>query len=131
MVVNRTIKRRMLEPTRHLRWILFAKIVNSTICLIGSQIQSTRMVGLSCSTMGFFGNLGIEGSALGLNLESVLKKLILLSNKKFYGDYLFSRFAKFSETFNISYPLIRTCMSAYQGVRNVSFSEYFANVLNE
>ena len=30
---------------------------------------------------------------------------------------------------NISYPLIRTRMCAYQGVRNVSFSEIFVYVL--
>ena len=32
---------------------------------------------------------------------------------------------------NMSYPLIRTRTCAYQGVRNVSFSENFAYVLNE
>ena len=32
---------------------------------------------------------------------------------------------------NISYPLIRTRSCAYQEVRNVSFSENFAHVLNE
>ena len=32
---------------------------------------------------------------------------------------------------NISYTLIRTRTSVYQGVRNVSFSENFAYVLNE
>ena len=32
---------------------------------------------------------------------------------------------------NISYPLIRTRTCAYQGVRNVSFLESFAYVLNE
>ena len=39
-----------------------------------------------------------------------------------------------SKTFRktkISYPLIRTPMCVYQGVRNVSFSENFAYVLNE
>ena len=41
-----------------------------------------------------------------------------------------STYAKFSETTNISKPLIRTRMCAYQGVRNVSFSENFAYVLN-
>ena len=30
-----------------------------------------------------------------------------------------------------SYPLIRKHMCAYQGVRNVNFSENFVNVLNE
>ena len=32
---------------------------------------------------------------------------------------------------NISYPLIRTLMCAYQGLRNVSFSENLAYELNE
>ena len=32
---------------------------------------------------------------------------------------------------NISYPLIRIRTCVYQGVRNVSFSEGFAYVLNE
>ena len=32
---------------------------------------------------------------------------------------------------NISYPLIRTRACAYHGVRNFSFSENFAYVLNE
>ena len=32
---------------------------------------------------------------------------------------------------NISYPLIRTRSWAYQGVRNVSFSENFAYLLND
>ena len=31
----------------------------------------------------------------------------------------------------ISYPLIRTCMFAFQGVRNVSLSEDFVNVIND
>ena len=32
---------------------------------------------------------------------------------------------------NISYPLIGTCTYAYQGVRNISFSETFAYVINK
>ena len=32
---------------------------------------------------------------------------------------------------NISYPLIRIRTCAYQGIRNVSFSKNFENVLNE
>ena len=46
-------------------------------------------------------------------------------------DHSFSTYAKFSEKTNVSYPLIRTRTCAYQGVRNVSFSENFAYVLNE
>ena len=37
---------------------------------------------------------------------------------------------KISRKTNISNPLIRTSTCAYQGVRNVSFSENFAYVLN-
>ena len=40
------------------------------------------------------------------------------------------RTQNFSKT-TISHPLIRTLTFAYQGVRNVSFSENFAYVLNE
>ena len=43
----------------------------------------------------------------------------------------FSRHAKFSEKTNTSYPLICTRTCAYQGVRNVSFSENFGKVLSE
>ena len=46
-------------------------------------------------------------------------------------DHSFSTFAKFSQRTNISYPLLRTRTCANQGLRNVSFSENFANVLNE
>ena len=38
---------------------------------------------------------------------------------------------KFSEKMNISYTLTRTHTCAYQGVRNVSYSENLAYVLNE
>ena len=43
----------------------------------------------------------------------------------------FIMFTKFTEKNNISFPVICTRMCAYQGVRNVSFSENFASVLNE
>ena len=46
-------------------------------------------------------------------------------------DYSFSTYSKFSEKTNFSYLLIRTRICAYQGVRNVRFSENFAYVLNE
>ena len=36
----------------------------------------------------------------------------------------------FFRKFNISYPLIRTRTCAYQGVRNISFSENFAYIIN-
>ena len=46
-------------------------------------------------------------------------------------DHSFSTYAKFSEEHNISYPLIRIHACAYQGERNVSFTENLAYVLNE
>ena len=42
----------------------------------------------------------------------------------------YANFSKFRKT-NISYPLIRSRTLVYQGVRNISFSENFAYVLNE
>ena len=47
-----------------------------------------------------------------------------------FCDHLFGTFGKFPE-FNISYPLMRARACAFQGVRNVNFSENFANILNE
>ena len=46
-------------------------------------------------------------------------------------DHSFNKYAKIFEKTSISYSLIRTCKCEYQGVRNVSFSEIFAYVLNE
>ena len=46
------------------------------------------------------------------------------------GYHSFSTYAKFSERLTSS-PLIRTRTCACQGVRNASFSENFAYVLNE
>ena len=43
----------------------------------------------------------------------------------------FSTYGKISEKLTFLTPLIRTPMCAYQRVRNVSFSENFAYVLNE
>ena len=37
----------------------------------------------------------------------------------------------FSRKTNISYSLKRKCMCAYQGVKNVTFSENFAYALND
>ena len=47
------------------------------------------------------------------------------------GDHSFISLQKIFQKTNISYPLIRTRTCAYQGVRDVSFSENFANVINE
>ena len=46
-------------------------------------------------------------------------------------DHSFNKYAKIFEKTSISYSLIRTRKCEYQGVRNVSFSEIFAYVLNE
>ena len=52
-------------------------------------------------------------------------------NCKMARDHSFSEYGKFFRKTNISYPLIRTRTCAYQGVRNASFSENLAYVLNE
>ena len=49
-----------------------------------------------------------------------------------WGDHSFSALAKFSEKLIFLTPwYAHTHTCAYQGVRNVSFSKNFANVLNE
>ena len=45
-------------------------------------------------------------------------------------EYSFSTYAKFSEKLTF-FPLIRSRTCVYQGLKNVSFSENFAYVLNE
>ena len=56
--------------------------------------------------------------------------MFLVNSPVFIGDHSFSTYVKFSEklTFPPPPPLIRTRTCAYQGVRNVSFSENFAYV---
>ena len=49
---------------------------------------------------------------------------------KIHGDHSFSTFVKFSGKLTFL-PLIRTRTYAYEGVRNINFSENFANALNE
>ena len=43
----------------------------------------------------------------------------------FLGIIHLVRSKMFENTNDISYPLIRTCTNEFQGVRNLSFSEYF------
>ena len=49
----------------------------------------------------------------------------------FARNHSFSTYEKFSEKLTFLNPLIRTRTCAYQRVRNVSFSENFAYILNE
>ena len=44
-------------------------------------------------------------------------------------DHSFSTYAKFSE--NISYPMVRTRTCVYHGVRNISFLENCAYLINQ
>ena len=46
------------------------------------------------------------------------------------GDHLLSTYAKFSEKL-ISNLLIRIRTCAYQGVPNISFSKYFAYIMDD
>ena len=53
-----------------------------------------------------------------------------MNEKKRLWSHPLSPYAKFSEKTNIYNSLIRTRTCAYPGVRDVSFSENFAYVLN-
>ena len=60
-----------------------------------------------------------------LNIELQTRSPTLLQ-----GSFIYYVHKIFRKT-KISYLLIRTCSYAYQGVRNVSFSQNFVNVINE
>ena len=77
------------------------------------------------------GVLRIFAKFTGTHLYYLKNNLYFLLNIFRFCDHSFSTFAKFFQKNNIYYPLIckRTC--AYQGVRNVTFSENFAYVSNE
>ena len=55
--------------------------------------------------------------------------MVLLADITYGAILLYVR--KFFRKTNTSYPLVCTRMFAYEGVRNVSFSENFAYILNE
>ena len=57
-------------------------------------------------------------------------KLLVVTMKCAIGGPCIKYVRKISRKTNISNPLIRMRSCAYQGVRNVSFSEDFAYVLN-
>ena len=56
--------------------------------------------------------------------------LMLPNGRDIVRNYSFSIYTQFSKKTNISYSVIRIRTFAYQRVRNVSFSENFAYVLN-
>ena len=67
------------------------------------------------------------------HLNYISKSKVVFSNSFIifkYWECSYTRGQNFRKT-NISYPLIRVCTCAYQGVRKVSFSENLAYVLNE
>ena len=55
----------------------------------------------------------------------------MLTGDNVVPEAIFRNETNFSEKIPISYPLIHTRTCAYQEVKNVSFSENFACVLNE
>ena len=65
-----------------------------------------------------------------INNRSCFQLLEQAATASYVTGHSFSTYAKFSGKINISYPLTRKRGSAYHGVRNVSFSENFAHVLN-
>ena len=71
-------------------------------------------------------------SLILLLLKGVSSKSNMKWQKFSYGFIHFVRThaRKIFRKTNISYPLIRTLMRAYQGVRSVAFLENFARVLN-
>ena len=76
-----------------------------------------------------------DGVFVNLTLKFFHKIIVyLLTKNKLLmtprGSFI-SYIRKFIWKINISYPLIRIRACAYEGLRNVSFSEYFAYVLNE
>ena len=79
------------------------------------------------SYISVFSNASRHSNALRKQISGKAEFFQYVLNK----DHLFSMFAKFSEKLTFLYPLIHTRTCAYQGVRNVSFSENFANVIDE
>ena len=69
-----------------------------------------------------------KGSTLFQVLVLTERKKILFSFG--FRGHPFSTYTKFSEKLIFLTPLIRTRTCTYQGVRNVTFSENFAYVLN-
>ena len=63
------------------------------------------------------------------HIKSLMINIPLGKLTAFYK--VFSTFAQFSEKLTFLTPRIRTYTCAYQGVRNVSFSENFEKVLKE
>ena len=61
------------------------------------------------------------------NFYSTLHSKGVTSNR----DYLISTYAKCSEKLTFLTPDTHMYVCVYQGVRNVSFSENFAHILNE
>ena len=61
----------------------------------------------------------------------VTSSVSIVKYRQVNRDHLFGTCAKIFRKTNISYPLMCTCTSVCQGVRDVSFSENFAYALNE
>ena len=66
----------------------------------------------------------------------LMKRFKLKMNREYFVHFILVSLGSFIKCVriifcktNISYPLIHTRMCAYQGVRNFSFSEYFAFLL--
>ena len=84
-----------------------------------------------CQNMGFcqLAILSFRGKYELENRCSGLFYAVPFSPKVTLGIIHLGHYKIFRKT--ISYPLIRTCMFAFQGVRNVSLSEDFVNVIND
>ena len=92
--------------------------------------KETLVQVFSCEFCEIFKNIFLQ------NTSGRLLLIVVFGSSKYafainIRDYSFSRYAIFSEKINIFCPQIRTPTCAYQGVRNVSFSDNFAYLLNE
>ena len=122
--VNQNLKYKLLFPTPQHRFH----------CVKSVLIPSYS--GLHFLTFG----LNTERYSVSLRIQSKYGKMqtrINTNTDTFHAvlQYICKSFIQYAhksvQKSNISYTLIRTRTCTYQGVRNVSISENFANVLNE
>ena len=68
----------------------------------------------------------LSGNELIRKKDEAETFIVIIQNEITKESFIYCAGKIFWKT-NTSYPLIRTSMHAYQGVRNVSFTENFAN----
>ena len=114
---------------------LGSEYASDTLCIITIVFDKTIVIKGCLKFRKVFSHkvrLGCSFVTHLLPLQCVLFWNHMLSFLMFLRGHSLSTYAKFPEKkpTNISNPLIRTRTCAYQGDKNVSFSENFAYVLN-